>query len=238
MQTGACTHSSAHLRQNPCTYAWRSHAHTQAYTHTPKVTDGERQGDKYVLKGEGNVCGLGNVFHPFKSICQVLLELRYQKSRVFPCKLPSLISLSDMLHCTTTHQRLCMRWAKGSKPRWEQSLCTPEHRGLPHSLSCQIEGRERGTQSKDLHRLHNLRRFMPSPTPTLRDSLNDFLLPLYLSRVSLHFLSVSLLCTFLSHSLRTCTPSTISPIPHPQPPPPLQPRAHTSQPPPSSPHTH
>lgn len=111
------------------------------------------------------------------------LEPRYHKSRVFPCKLPSLISLCDMLHCTKTHQRPSVRWAKGSKPRWEQSLCTPEHCGLPHSLSCQNRRQEKEEhKSKDLHRLRNLRRFIPSPTtPTLRVALNDFLLPLYLS---------------------------------------------------------
>lgn len=55
-----------------------------------------------------------------------------------------------MLHCTTTHQRLSVRWAKGSKPRWEQSLCPPEHRGLPHSLSCQTEGRKRRNTSQKI----------------------------------------------------------------------------------------
>ena len=92
----------------------------------------------------------GTYFILLNQFVRFFLELRYQKSRVFPCKLPSLISLSDMLRCTTTHQRPSVRWAKGSKPRWEQSLCTPEHRGLPHSLSCQTEGRKRRNTSRKI----------------------------------------------------------------------------------------
>lgn len=144
---------------------------------------------------------------------------------MFPCKLPSLISLCDMLHCTKTHQRLSVRWAKGSKPRWEQSLCTPEHCGLPHSLSCQNrrQGKEE-RKSKDLHRLRNRKRFMPSPaTPTLRVTLNDLLLPLYLSSMrfiprSACFLPVYLSVTFAVHlHIRSYTspPCHFLLLPHP-----------------------
>lgn len=117
----------------------------------PKWQKGNRQGGKYVLKGEGETSvGWGTYFILLNQFVRFFLETCYQKSRVFPCKLPSLISLSDMLHCTTTHQRPSVRWAKGSKPRWEQSLCTPEHRGLPHSLSCQTEGRKRRNTSRKI----------------------------------------------------------------------------------------
>lgn len=94
--------------------------------------------------------GWGTYFTLLNQFVTFFLEQWYQRSRVFPCKLPSLISLSDMLHYTTTHQRLSMRWAKGSKPRWEQSLCTPEQRGLPHSLSCQTESRKRRNTSRKI----------------------------------------------------------------------------------------
>lgn len=133
-----------------CNHANR-HKRAQS-THTfPKWQNGNRRGGKYVLKGEGKTfVGWGTYFILLNQFVRFFLEPRYQKSRVFPCKLPSLISLSDMLHCTTTHQRPSVRWAKGSKPRWEQSLCTPEHRGLPHSLSCQTEGRKRRNTSRKI----------------------------------------------------------------------------------------
>lgn len=117
----------------------------------PKWQFENRRGDKYVLKGEGKTfVGWGRHFILLNQFVSFFQEPPYQKSRVFPCKLPSLISLFDVLHCTKTHQRPSVRWAKGSKPRWEQSLCTPEHRGLPHSLSCQTEGRKRRNTSRKI----------------------------------------------------------------------------------------
>ncbi len=114
-----------------------------------------------------------------------------------------------MLDCTTTHQRPSVRWAKGSKPRWEQSLCTPEHRGLPHSLSCQIEGRKRRNTSRKISTgsviYNDLCRAPRLPLTTLAQ---------WLPSSSLSFLplfhSTFCLCTFLSRSLRTCT-STATP---------------------------
>lgn len=182
-----------------------------ARTHSQKWQNGSRQGGKYVLKGERKTfVGWGTYFILLNQFVRFFSEPRYQKSRVFPCKLPSLISLSDMLHCTTTHQRPSMRWAKGSKPRWEQSLCTPEHRGLPHSLSCQTVGRKRRNTSQkistgsviydDLCRAPRLKHYESS-------SLIPFFLFIFSLRVSFHFLPVFCLCTFLSRSLCTCTSS-------------------------------
>jgi len=137
--------------------AWKMNECINASTKTesthsfPKWQNGNRQGGKYVLKGVGKTfVGWGTYFILSNQFVRFFLELCSQTSRVFPCKLPSLISLSDMLHCTTTHQRPSVRWARGSKPRWEQSLCTPEHRGLPHSLSCQTQGRKRRNTSRKI----------------------------------------------------------------------------------------
>lgn len=133
-----------------CNYANR-HKRAQSMQAFPKWQNGNRQGGKYVLKGEGKTfVGWGTYFILLNQFVRFFLAPRYQKSRVFPCKLPSLISLSDVLHCTTTHQRPSVRWAKGSKPRWERRPCTPEHRGLPHSLSCQTEGRKRRNTSRKI----------------------------------------------------------------------------------------
>lgn len=67
--------------------------------------------------------------------------------------------------------------------------------------------KEEEHKSKDLHRLRNLPRFMPSPaTPTYDSrSMFSFFLFIFSPRVSFHFLSVFCLCTFLSRSLCTCT---------------------------------
>lgn len=65
-------------------------------------------------------------------------------------------------------------------------------------------------KSKDLHRLRNLPRFMPSPaTPTFTTPAQwfPFFLFIFSPRVSFHFLPVFCLCTFLSRSLCTCTSS-------------------------------
>lgn len=89
-----------------CNHANR-HQRAQSAHRFPKWQIGNRRGGKYLLKGEGgNVCGLGErILILLNQFVRFFLEPRYQKSRVFPCKLPSLISLFDMLHCTTTHTR-------------------------------------------------------------------------------------------------------------------------------------
>ena len=138
--------------------AWKMNEHVQTCKQTcrraqalPKWHKGNRQGGKYVLKGEGKTfVGWGTHFILLNQFVRFFSEPRCRKSRAFPCKLPSLISLSDTLDCATTHQRPSVRWAKGSKPEWEQSLCTLEHRGLPHSLSCQTEGRKRRNTSRKI----------------------------------------------------------------------------------------
>lgn len=153
--------------------------------------------------------GWGAYFILLNQFVRFFLEPRYQKSRVFPCKLPSLISLSDVLHCTTTHQRLSVRWAKGSKPRWEQRLCTPEHRGLPHSLSFQTEGRKRRNTSRKISTgsviYDDLCRAPRLPHYESRSMISFFLFifspPVFHTTFCLFFR----LCTFLSCSPCTCT---------------------------------
>lgn len=65
----------------------------------------------------------------------------------------------------------------------------PERRGLPHSLSCQTDGRKRRNTSRKISTgSRNLPRFMPSPaTPTYNAPSSHFLLSLYLH--SPHFTS-------------------------------------------------
>lgn len=100
---------------------------TRREVHARSQSDkwGNRRWGKYVLKGGG--WGWGRLwfgemyFILLNQFVRFFLEPRYQKSRVFPCKLPSLISLFDALHRNKTHQRPRVRWAKGSKPRWEHS---------------------------------------------------------------------------------------------------------------------
>lgn len=142
------------------------------------------------------------------------LALRYQKSRVFPCKLPPLISLSDVLHCTTTHQRPEREVSKRFKA---QMGAAPVYPWAPWITSFTLMSNRRQEEeehkSKDLHRLRNLRRFMPSPaTPTLRVSLISFFLfifspPVFHTTFCLFFC----LCTFLSCSPCTCTPRHLPP---------------------------
>lgn len=65
--------------------------------------------------------------------------------------------------------------------------------------------------SKDLHRLHNLPRFVPSPTtPTLQAFLAHFLLSLSLFWMCFILLSVCSLCVPCCHTC-TCTSSTALP---------------------------
>lgn len=89
----------------------------------------------------GTRCILSNPFVKF------FLELQHQKSRVFPCKLPSLISLFDILHVPRHTRDRVWGEQKVQSPEGEQSPCTREHCGLSHSLSCQTEGRKRRNTS-------------------------------------------------------------------------------------------
>lgn len=195
----------------------------------PKWQIGNRRGGKYVLKAERKTfVGWGTYFILLNQFVRFFLEPRYQKSRMFPCKLPSLISLFDMLHSTTTHQRPSVRWAKGSKPRWEQSLCTPEHRGLPHSLSCQTEGRKRRNTSRKISTgsvIYDDLCWAPRlPLTTLAQwfpSSSLSFLPAFHSTFC--FLSVYLSVTFAVHLHILCC--TLPPC-HLLPPPPLYPCTH------------
>lgn len=126
---------------------------------------------------------------------------------MFPCKLPSLIPLFDVLHCTTTHQRPKVRWAKGSKPRWEQRPRTPEHRGLSHSLSCQTDRRKRRNTSRKISTdsvIYDDLCWAPRLPLTTRTqwfpSSSLSFLPIF--RSTCLFLSVYLSVTFV----HTCTP--------------------------------
>lgn len=174
--------------EHKCNHANR-HKRAQSMHSFPKWQNGNRQGGKYVLKGEGErkkkrFVGWGMYFILLNQFVRFFLETRNQKRRVFPCKLPSLISLSDMLHYTTTHQRPSMRWAWGSKPGWGAE---PVYPWAPWITSfTRMSNRRQGKEehkSKDLHSLRNRRRFMPSPaTPTYEPrSMISFFLFIFFS---------------------------------------------------------
>lgn len=168
------------------------HKRAQSTHRFPKWQIGNRRGGKYVLKGEGKTfVGWGTHFILLNQFVRFFLEPRYQKSRVFPCKLPSLISLFDMLHCTTTHQRPSVRWGKrfkaqmGAEPVYPWALWITSF-----TLMSNRRQEEEEHKSKDLHRLRNLRRFMLSPATPIYDSRSVISFFLFISspRISFHFL--------------------------------------------------
>lgn len=126
---------------------------------------------------------------------------------------------------TKTHQRPECEVSKRFKSPGGSSspAYLLERRGLPHSLSCQADGRKRRNTSRKISTgFRNLLRFMPSPaTPSSNAYSSDFFFPPYPR--SLHFTSTFVFltppppappcqCTFSVNFLpHTCTSYSLSP---------------------------
>lgn len=106
---------------------------------------------------------------------------------------------------TKTHQRPKCEVSKRFKsPGGSSSPAHPlERRGLPHSLSCQADGRKRRNTSRKISTgSRNLLRFMPSPaSPNSNSHSSD--LPSYLH--SPYFTSTFLFSPLPPASPRLCT---------------------------------
>lgn len=133
---------------------------------------------------------------------------------------------------TKTHQRPeCEVRKRFKSPGGSSSPAHPlERHGLPHSLSCQADGRKRrNTSWKISTGSRNLLRFMPSPNPQFQRSLKWFSSPSFSSLTAFHFhLFVfptsscpTPLCTFsvtffLPHTCTSCSLPRSYPL-HPPP---------------------